>query len=89
MEDIGEDDIANLPDGQHAVESHIAGNLWECLVKPGDIIQAQRPVAIIESMKMEIELLSPVSGRVVDVRREAGQAVSPGTPVVIVEETVE
>jgi len=89
MEDIGEDDIANLPNGQHAVESHIAGNLWECLVKPGDIIQAQRPVAIIESMKMEIELLSPVSGRVVDVRREAGQAVSPGTPVVIVEETVE
>ena len=37
-------------------------------------------------MKMEIELLSPVSGRVIDVRREAGQAVSPGTPVVIVEE---
>ena len=41
------------------------------------------------AMKMEIELLSPVSGRVVDVRREAGQAVSPGTPVVIVEETNE
>ena len=40
-------------------------------------------------MKMEIELLSPVTGRVVDVRREAGQAVSPGTPVVIVEEITE
>ncbi|AOY89889.1 urea carboxylase [Marinobacter salinus] len=89
MEDTGEDDIANLPQGQHAVESHVAGNLWECLVKPGDMIEAQRPVAIIESMKMEIELLSPVSGQVVEVRREAGQAVSPGTPVVIVEETNE
>lgn len=87
MEDTGEDDITNLPEGQHAVESHVAGNLWECLVKPGDTIEAQRPVAVIESMKMEIELLSPVSGRVVDVRREAGQAVSPGTPVVIVEKT--
>lgn len=85
MEDTGEDDIANLPDGQHAVESHVAGNLWECLVKPGDEIQAQRPVAVVESMKMEIELLSPVSGRVVEVRRDAGQAVAPGTPVVIVE----
>lgn len=89
MEDLGEDDIANLPAGQHAVESHVAGNLWECLVKAGDTIEAQRPVAVVESMKMEIELLSPVSGRVVEVRREAGQAVSPGTPVVIVEEQVD
>ena len=64
----------------------MAGNLWECLVKPGDEISAQRPVAVVESMKMEIELLSPISGRVVEIRRDAGQAVSPGTPVVIVEE---
>ncbi|MDY6816917.1 MAG: carboxyltransferase domain-containing protein, partial [Pseudomonadota bacterium] len=86
IEDTGEDDITNLPTGQHAVESHVAGNLWECLVKPGDEISAQRPVAVVESMKMEIELLSPISGRVVEIRRDAGQAVSPGTPVVIVEE---
>lgn len=88
MEDIGEDDTASLPAGHHAVESHVAGNLWSCLVKPGDEITAQRPVAVVESMKMEIELLSPVSGRVVEVRREAGQSVAPGTPVVIVEEQV-
>ncbi len=86
VEETGEDDISQLPEGQHAVESHVAGNLWECLVQPGDMIEASRPVAVIESMKMEIELLSPVSGRVVEVRREAGQSVAPGTPVVIVEE---
>ncbi|WP_372985447.1 urea carboxylase [Marinobacter sp.] len=86
IEDTGEDDITNLPSGQHAVESHVAGNVWECLVKPGQMIEAQRPVAVVESMKMEIELLSPVGGRVIEVRREAGQAVAPGTPVVIVEE---
>lgn len=85
VEDTGEDDLANLPEGQHAVESHVAGNLWECLVQVGDTIEAQRPVAVIESMKMEIELLSPVSGRIVEIRREAGQAVAPGAPVVIVE----
>ncbi|SFR64918.1 urea carboxylase [Marinobacter daqiaonensis] len=86
LEESGVDDIDNLPPGQHAVESHVAGNLWECLVKPGDHIEAQRPVAVVESMKMEIELLSPVRGRVAEIRRRAGQAVSPGTPVVIVEE---
>ncbi|WP_203299881.1 urea carboxylase [Marinobacter sediminum] len=86
IEDTGEDDITNLPEGQHAVESHVAGNLWECLVQVGDSIEAQRPVAVIESMKMEIELLSPVSGRIIEIRREAGQSVAPGTPVVIVEE---
>ena len=86
VEETGEDDISQLPEGQHAVESHVAGNLWECLVQPGDMVEASRPVAVIESMKMEIELLSPVSGRVMEVRREAGQSVAPGTPVVIVEE---
>ncbi|MBB5321718.1 urea carboxylase [Marinobacter oulmenensis] len=86
IEDTGEDDIIDLPAGQHAIESHVAGNVWECLVKPGDMIEAQRPVAVVESMKMEIELLSPVAGKVIEVRREAGQAVAPGAPVVIVEE---
>ncbi|XKH02190.1 urea carboxylase [Marinobacter nauticus] len=86
IEDTGEDDITDLPAGQHAIESHVAGNVWECLVKPGDVIDAQRPVAVVESMKMEIELLSPVAGKVIEVRREAGQAVAPGAPVVIVEE---
>jgi urea carboxylase len=86
IEDTGEDDIMDLPAGQHAIESHVAGNVWECLVKPGDTIEAQRPVAVVESMKMEIELLSPVAGKVIEVRREAGQAVAPGAPVVIVEE---
>ena len=55
-------------------------------MQPGDPVDAQRPVAVIESMKMEIELLSPVGGTVVEVRREAGQSVAPGTPVVIVQE---
>ncbi|MBC7192954.1 urea carboxylase [Marinobacter sp.] len=86
VEDTGDDDMAQLPEGQHAVESHAAGSLWECLVGVGDTIGAQQPVAIVESMKMEIELLSPVSGRVVEIRREPGQSVTPGMPVVIVDE---
>jgi urea carboxylase len=86
IEDTGADDTDRLPEGQHAVASHVAGSVWECLVQPGDPVDAQRPVAVIESMKMEIELLSPVGGTVVEVRREAGQSVAPGTPVVIVQE---
>ncbi|MDY6798569.1 MAG: urea carboxylase [Pseudomonadota bacterium] len=86
MAESGEDDRVQLPDGHHAVESHAAGNLWESLVAVGDTVTEQQPVAIVESMKMEIELLSPVSGRVVDVRREPGQSVTPGMPVVIVDE---
>lgn len=89
LEDTGEDDIAELPEGQHAVESHAAGSLWDCLVKVGDTIREQHPVAIVESMKMEIELLSPVSGRVVEIRREPGQSVTPGMPVVIVDSNAE
>lgn len=84
--DLGKDDPLELPEGHHAVESHAAGNLWESLVSVGDAVAEQQPVAIVESMKMEIELLSPVSGRVVDIRREPGQSVIPGMAVVIVDE---
>ncbi|MFE8070341.1 urea carboxylase [Marinobacteraceae bacterium S3BR75-40.1] len=86
IEDTGEDDTDNLPEGCHAVESHVAGNLWENLVKPGDRIEAQQPVAVIESMKMEIELLSPVAGTVHEIRRDPGQPVQPGMPVVVIQQ---
>ena len=41
------------------------------------------PVVVLESMKMEVEILSPQAGFVHDVLCKAGQTVDPGQVVVV------
>ena len=56
----------------------MSGSLWQLKVAVGDQIRAGDAVAVVESMKMEIELTSSVSGRITAIRRQLGQAVSAG-----------
>ncbi|SAL29401.1 urea carboxylase [Caballeronia telluris] len=64
-----------LGDGQTAVESEIAGNLWQVRVKSGERVAAGDLLFVIESMKMEISVCAPCAGIVSDIH------VIPGTPV--------
>ena len=75
-----------LEDGEFTVESHVAGNVWQCLVKPGDKVDANQPLLILESMKMEIEVASHQAGTVVEVVKQAGQGVAPGSLLVVLKE---
>ena len=83
--DVGED--APLGQGQHGIDSPIAGNLWQVQVSVGDRVQAGDVLVILESMKMEIPLLAPRAGMVRDVRVQPGSAVCAGQRVLVLEET--
>jgi urea carboxylase len=72
-----------LQKGQQGVDSHIAGNLWQVQVQPGDRVEAGDVLVILESMKMEIPLLAPIAGVVQDVRVQPGSAVRAGQRVVV------
>ncbi|RVU40412.1 urea carboxylase [Pseudomonas syringae pv. syringae] len=72
-----------LQPGQQGVDSHIAGNLWQVQVHPGDRVEAGDVLVILESMKMEIPLLAPIAGVVQDVRVQPGSAVRAGQRVVV------
>ncbi|MDO7927567.1 urea carboxylase [Pseudomonas sp. KFB-139] len=74
-----------LEAGQQGIDSHIAGNLWQVQVQPGERVAAGDVLVILESMKMEIPLLAPVSGVVRDVRVQPGSAVRAGQRVVVLE----
>ncbi len=50
--------------GQNEVGAPLPGNLSKILVKPGDIVEVNTPLFIIEAMKMESTITSPVSGQV-------------------------
>jgi urea carboxylase len=81
--ELGED--APLAAGEHGIESHIAGNLWQVSVTEGARVEAGDVLVILESMKMEIPLTAPVSGVVKDIRVQPGSPVRAGQRVVVIE----
>ena len=65
------------------IKATIAGNVWKILVKPGQEVQEDEEVAILESMKMEIPIESPDEGVVREICVVEGQSVQPGQVLVI------
>ncbi len=57
----------------------------ELLVAPGDSIQAEQALVMLESDKATLEVPSPVAGIVKEVRLKLGDKVSAGTPVLLLE----
>jgi len=72
------------PEGSDLVEAPLGGSLWKMLVKVGDRIEKGQPVAIIEAMKAECEVPSPIAGVVAAVYAKEGQAIAPGAALVAV-----
>jgi urea carboxylase len=70
-------------DCQLLVESPVAGNIWQLLVKPGDNVVAGDTLCVLESMKMEIEISAAEAGTVVKVLRQEGQPVAAGQALMV------
>jgi urea carboxylase len=75
---------APLAAGQRAVSSPVPGSVWQILVEPGAKIAAGDPVMIIESMKMEVQVRSPVDGIVQSLSAEKGQIVRAGQRIGVI-----
>jgi acetyl-CoA carboxylase biotin carboxyl carrier protein len=67
------------------VKSEIAGNVWKIQVKPGDRVELEGEIVILESMKMEIPVLSPKAGTVKEIRVSEGEAIGEGHLVAILD----
>jgi acetyl-CoA carboxylase biotin carboxyl carrier protein len=67
------------------VKSEIAGNVWKIQVKPGDKVDVEGEIMILESMKMEIPVLSPKAGTVKEIRVAEGEAIGEGHVVAILD----
>jgi urea carboxylase len=67
-----------IPPGWSAVFAEVAGNMWKVDASKGKTVAAGDRLAIIESMKMEIPVLSPADGIVADVFCAEGRVVSAG-----------
>jgi urea carboxylase len=59
--------------------------VWSVEVSPGDRVAAGQRVAVIEAMKMEVSVETPVAGVVTYVAAIKGSEVAPGQLLVVVE----
>ena len=66
------------------ITAHITGTVWKIEKRPGDRVVEGEAIVILESMKMEMPVESPVAGEVLEVRCTEGEAVQEGAVLAVV-----
>jgi len=74
------------PAGKGTVTSPLAGNIWKVLVEPGQKVEADQTLIIIEAMKMETNIQAPFAGTVKAVHVKPGDAVKVNQALVELDE---
>ncbi|WP_405401712.1 5-oxoprolinase/urea amidolyase family protein [Paracoccus sp. Ld10] len=87
ISDSGAAEVAtsDIAAGCIGVESPIPGNLWKYTVAIGDTVAPGDTVAIVESMKMEIRVLAPAAGKLLECRVTPGKTLRTGQVIAILE----
>lgn len=67
------------------VRAQMPGRILRVMVSPGQIIEKNQPLLLMEAMKMENEIRAPQAGRVGQVRVSEGQAVETGTDLCLID----
>ncbi|XP_010539305.1 PREDICTED: dihydrolipoyllysine-residue succinyltransferase component of 2-oxoglutarate dehydrogenase complex 2, mitochondrial-like [Tarenaya hassleriana] len=73
----------------HMGESITDGTLANFLKKPGDRVEADEPIAQVETDKVTIDIVSPAPGVIQEFVVKEGDTVEPGTKVAIISESGE
>jgi acetyl-CoA carboxylase biotin carboxyl carrier protein len=67
------------------VRSPITGNVWKILKAVGDMVEEYDLIMILESMKMEIPVEAPQSGKIVAIKVKEGESVIEEDVVALIE----
>lgn len=68
------------------VKSEIIGTVWKVEKVVGDKVKAGELVMILESMKMEIEIVAPVNGTVSDIKVGPEESIEEDQVLCLIEE---
>ena len=77
-------EAVGLRTGRVELRAPMPGLLKAVHVKEGDRVDADAPLATLEAMKMENELLAPSAGRIAKVRATAGTKVEAGAVLIVI-----
>ena len=67
------------------VKAEVLGSLWRIVAEVGQTVEEDETIMVLESMKMEIPVTSPISGTVTAILAAKGEVVQEGQTVAIVE----
>jgi len=68
------------------VKSEITGTVWKVIAQVGDKVEPGDTLAIVESMKMEIPVITEDGGTVREVRVKEKEPVAEGQVVAVLED---
>jgi len=72
-------------EGCRVVVSPMAGHVFKCLVKPGDVVAHNQVLIVLDAMKMETPVVAPLAGTVRTVLVKEGDAVDDGHALLQIE----
>jgi len=67
------------------VKAELVGNLWKIVAEVGQQVEEDDTLMILESMKMEIPITSPITGTLTQILVSEGDVVQEGQTVAVVE----
>ena len=71
--------------GRQIVSVPMPGKIIAVLVNEGDKVEKGQGLVIVEAMKMENEVRSPIAGEVKEIKVRPGETTEGGAPLLIVE----
>lgn len=72
-----------IPEGGMVVQAHMMGSIWKINCAVGDVVNKGQVLAIVEAMKIELPILSPVDMTVVSIETEVGMTVKTEQPLFV------
>jgi len=67
------------------VKAELVGSVWKIVTKRGDKVAEDQTLLILESMKMEIEVVAPKAGTVMEIRVKETEVVKEGQVLVVMD----
>lgn len=80
----GEGKITGTADDECMISPPMPGRIVSLKVKEGEAIRVGSPVLVLEAMKMQNEIVSPINGTVREIRVSEGDLVESGEVIVVI-----
>jgi biotin carboxyl carrier protein len=71
--------------GARPITASMPGHIVRILVQPGEHVEAQQGLIVVEAMKMQNELKAPRAGRIARINVEVGATVQAGKILLVIE----
>ena len=69
----------------HEIKAEIAANVWQVVVEEGQMVAEGDEICILESMKMEIPVITEDPGKVLEIRVKEKDPVAEGQVVAVLD----